>query len=334
MPHTQEGGSFRPNCDYRVLPMSYVERDDGPDRVATRPFAFLNRTYQYMNRFEYDGETMHDQYFFTPILPWTQRTQSLDPRLPHPELGEAVFPETYLGSDPDGLEHALTLRLDTTGENKTAGEIRLRYCGFDGFDCGCRPDLDGGDGVYVGDRLLHWGTDDNCVFMSDVRTLRSSSSSSPLPNPYVHATPKPRSRGLGPPPRNVSFVVQDVCVPQVHILNEAEEPKWVPHAREPDTSTSQRDAAITPGPSITALLSIRTAVLPRSLELTTWGCFCLVFVQRARTHTAGDGPHDAHLGGDAGPAHRWQYHRAAAERHLHAAGAAEHRGARGVRGGR
>jgi hypothetical protein len=52
----QEGGSFRPNCDYRVLPMSYVERDDGPDAVATRPFAHLNRTYQYANIVEYDGE--------------------------------------------------------------------------------------------------------------------------------------------------------------------------------------------------------------------------------------------------------------------------------------
>lgn len=201
MPHTQEGGSFRPNCDYRVLPMSYVEHNDGPDRVATRLFASLNRTYQYVNRVEYDGETMHDQYFFTPILPWTERTQSLDPRLPHPELGEAVFPETYLGSGPDGLEHTLTLRLDMTGENKTAGEIRLRYCGFDGFDCGCRPDLGGGDGVYVGDRLLHWGTDDNCVFMSDVRTLRSSSSLCQI-HTHIH-TPTCISRGLGLPPRNV-----------------------------------------------------------------------------------------------------------------------------------
>jgi hypothetical protein len=113
---------------------------------------------------------MHEQYFFTPLMPWTQRTQSLDPRLAHPELGEPVFPERYLGSEPDGLPHTLTLRLDTTGENKTAGAIQLRYCDFDGKECGCRPDLGGGEGIYVGDRLLRWGSDENCIFMSDLET--------------------------------------------------------------------------------------------------------------------------------------------------------------------
>ena len=71
-------------------------------------------------------------------------------RLPHPDLGLPVDLEAYLPGNQDQLGHSLTLILDEQGVNKTAGTVYLHYCGFQGYDCGCKPDLAAASGIFLG----------------------------------------------------------------------------------------------------------------------------------------------------------------------------------------
>ncbi|KAK3243832.1 hypothetical protein CYMTET_46534 [Cymbomonas tetramitiformis] len=156
-----EGGCKVQYCNYSKFVVTFEMNNDGLEDMGGS-----GQQYEFKNHLLYDDRVIFEYYSFQELAAGSRINISVDLRYEGPYIDNV---DIHYWGIVDSQEHNLTLQLDADNKHLDSEHIRIRYCGFEGIECGCAIDLNAATGPTMSGDPWSWFSSVNCLRPDDVR---------------------------------------------------------------------------------------------------------------------------------------------------------------------